>query len=219
MPAIATITVRPEMSTERPDVAAAASSAARPPGGPLLAFPLQVEHRVVDPDGEPDQEHERAGLLGHRQDVARDRDQPERREDGGQGQQQRNARGDERPEGDHEDEQRDREREEPGLLQVLGERRVDGVDHARVAELANEELRVGLLHFFDPVDDRGDLVHRLVLVPADLELDEGRMPVLRNLARVLGLERRPHVLNDVETGDPGDDVGDRGLEGRIAGSK
>jgi hypothetical protein len=29
MPAIAVITVRPEMSTERPDVAAAASSAAR----------------------------------------------------------------------------------------------------------------------------------------------------------------------------------------------
>ncbi len=29
MPAIATITVKPEMSTDRPDVAAAASSAAR----------------------------------------------------------------------------------------------------------------------------------------------------------------------------------------------
>ncbi len=26
----------------------------------LLAFPLQVEHRVVDPDGEPDQKDDRA---------------------------------------------------------------------------------------------------------------------------------------------------------------
>ena len=64
MPAIATITVRPEMSTERPEVAAAASSAASlaPSGGALLARPLQIEHRVVDADREPDQQHERGRL-------------------------------------------------------------------------------------------------------------------------------------------------------------
>jgi hypothetical protein len=57
MPAIATITVRPEISTDRPEVAAAASSARlfASPGSSLLAFPLQIEHRVVDADREPDQ--------------------------------------------------------------------------------------------------------------------------------------------------------------------
>ena len=69
-PAIATITVSPEISTERPEVAAAASSAARSlrPGGPLLAFALQVEHRVVDADREPDQEHHRGRLHRDRQE-------------------------------------------------------------------------------------------------------------------------------------------------------
>ena len=50
MPAIATITVTPEISTARPEVAAAASSAPRSlaPGGALLALASQVEQRVVD---------------------------------------------------------------------------------------------------------------------------------------------------------------------------
>ena len=58
MPAIAIITVMPEMSTARPEVAAAASSAARlaASGAPLLALAPDVEERVVDADGEPDQQ-------------------------------------------------------------------------------------------------------------------------------------------------------------------
>ena len=60
MPAIAIITVRPEISTARPDVAAAmsiASSLLRP-WPPLFAFAADVEQRVVDADGEAD-EHDR----------------------------------------------------------------------------------------------------------------------------------------------------------------
>ena len=61
MPAIATITVTPEISTARPDVAAAVSSAPRSlaPGGALLALAPQVEQRVVDADREPDQQDDR----------------------------------------------------------------------------------------------------------------------------------------------------------------
>ena len=60
MPAIAVMTIRPETSTERPDVAAAASNCGSlaPAGGTLLPLPPQVEHRVVDADGEADQEHD-----------------------------------------------------------------------------------------------------------------------------------------------------------------
>ena len=58
MPAIASITVRPETSTARPEVAAAAASEASAPGAALalLALAAQIEHRVVDADGEPDQQ-------------------------------------------------------------------------------------------------------------------------------------------------------------------
>ena len=102
IPAIAAITVSPEISTERPDVAAAASSAARSlrPGRTLLPFALQVEHRVVDADGEADEQDERGRLVGDREQVTGKCEQAERREDGGQPEQQRDARGDERAERD-----------------------------------------------------------------------------------------------------------------------
>ena len=53
---------------------------------------------------------------------------------------------------------------------------------AGVAELADEELRVSLLSLGDAVEDGLDLVDRLVLVAADLEVDERRVTVLRDLA-------------------------------------
>ena len=74
---------------------------------PLLPLALQVEHRVVDPDRETDQEHHRRCLHRDRQQHARERDEPEGREDGGQREQQRNARRHERAEREHENDQRD----------------------------------------------------------------------------------------------------------------
>ena len=129
MPAIATITVSPEISTERPEVAAATSSAACSlrPGGPLLPLALQVEHRVVDADREPDQEHHRGGLHRDRQHGAGQRDQPERREDGGQREQQRNACRHESAEREHENDERDRKREHSGLAEVVDVRRLDAL--------------------------------------------------------------------------------------------
>ena len=55
--------------------------------------------------------------------------------------------------------------------------------------------RMGLLRGGDAVEDRVDLVDRLVLVAADLELDERGVPVLRDLAGVAGSERRADVLD------------------------
>ena len=125
MPAIAAITVRPDTSTARPDVAAAISSAV---GGraalrPLLALAAQVEQRVVDADGQADQQDHRVDRLVDVQQVAEQRGQPERRHHRGQAEQQRDAGGDERAEGEHEDHERHRERGDLGLLEVLGEAR------------------------------------------------------------------------------------------------
>ena len=78
MPAMAIITVKPEMSTARPEVAAAASSAAdlAPSGPPLVALAADVEERVVDADGEPDQQDHLRDRLVHRHDLARQGDEP-----------------------------------------------------------------------------------------------------------------------------------------------
>jgi hypothetical protein len=151
--------------------------------------------------------------------LARQCDQPERPDDGGQSQQQRDAGRHERAEGDYKDDQRDRERVEARLRQVVREERVRLIDGAGVAELADEEPGVRALRLGDAVEHRCDLVDRFVLVTADLELDESRAPALGDLAVVRGLEWRLHVLDDVHRGNAGNDVLDRGLEGRIARSE
>ena len=90
-----------ETGTERPDVAAAASSAARslrPAAATALA--AQVEQRVVDAHGEA---HRRtsAAVRVHRRDVADDVGQADGGNDGHQAEHQRDPGGKERPEHQH----------------------------------------------------------------------------------------------------------------------
>ena len=105
MPAIAIITVRPETSTARPEVAAAASRAASlaAPGGAFLALAPQVEQRVVDADGEADEQDHGRDVSSSGIRWLGERDQAHRHEDGGQREQHRHAGGDERAEGDDQD--------------------------------------------------------------------------------------------------------------------
>ena len=80
IPAIATITVTPEISTERPG--GGGGGLERGPvtaaGRPLLTLALDVEERVVDADGEADQQDDRADVLVHRDELARQREQADR---------------------------------------------------------------------------------------------------------------------------------------------
>ena len=105
IPAIAIITVKPEISTERPEVAAAASMRGTRAlaGGPLLALALEVEERVVDADGEADQQDHGADVLIHRHEMARNRDETDGREHGREREEQRHAGGDERAEDEQQD--------------------------------------------------------------------------------------------------------------------
>ena len=75
--------------------------------------------------------------------MARKRDQPERREHGGQREQQRDAGRHERAEREHEDEQRDRKRERARLAEVVAVTRFDALLRAGVAELADREAAGG----------------------------------------------------------------------------
>ena len=86
--------------------------------GPLLALALEVEERVVDGDGHADQHHQDLRALAGRDELARDGGEAEGREHGGQAEQHRDAGGQQRAEGQQQDDQRDRDREELRLLEV-----------------------------------------------------------------------------------------------------
>ena len=124
MPAIAAITVMPDTSTARPEVAAAASSAAssRAPRGALLALTAQVEHRVVDAHGQSDQQHDRADRLVHRPDLADRADQADRRGHRGDGEQQGHEGRQQRAKSKDQDDQGDRQGGDLRLLEVVLER-------------------------------------------------------------------------------------------------
>ena len=63
---------------------------------PLLARADDVEERVVDADGHPDQEHDRLDAVVEREDLADRAEQAERRDHGGQREQDRHERRDDR---------------------------------------------------------------------------------------------------------------------------
>ena len=104
----------------------------------------------------------------------------------------------------------------PAFAEVVPVRRLDSLLRARVAELADDEARMSLLRGGDGVDDRFDLVDRLVLVAADVEVDEDGAAVFRDLARIAASERRADVLDGRQLRDARDDVADRRREGGIA---
>jgi hypothetical protein len=104
------MTVSPDTAIARPDVRAALAiawcgSAPRP----FFALAAQEEQRVVDANRHADEQNHRGGLRADRQPVAGDGQQPSRGERGGEGEQHRDARGDQRAE--HADEQDQGERQ------------------------------------------------------------------------------------------------------------
>ena len=110
MPDIATTTVSPDTSTERPEVAAAIRSAVSGsrPRVALLALAAQVEHAVVDAHRQADQQHHRAGRAVERQPVADQGEQPVGGQERREGQPDREDRRQEGAEGDQQDAERQR---------------------------------------------------------------------------------------------------------------
>ena len=104
----------------------------------------------------------------------------------------------------------------PAFAEVVPVRGLDSLLRARVAELADDEARMSLLRGGDDVDDRLDLVGRLVLVAADVEVDEHGASVFRDLACIAASERRADVLDGRQLRDARDDVADRRREGGLA---
>jgi hypothetical protein len=183
------------------------------PGRSLLALAPQVEERVVDPDGEADEQDHGREVLVHRRELARQRHQRHRRQHRRDADRERHQGRHKRAEGDHQDQQGEGQGERLRLQQVLGERLVQLLVGADVAELLDGDLRVvgrdrldGCLRGLDPVP-------RLQRVPCDLELDQRRALVLGD-RRALA-QRRDHVDHVLRVLQPRDRVLDRGTELRI----
>ena len=104
-------------------------------------------------------------------------DQAHRRQHRGERQQQRDPGRHQRAEHDQQDHQRDRQRQHPGLLQVLHE---DGLQLlvGAGAERLDAEVAVLLLRGLHLRDDRVDLVDGLLGVALDVQRDEDRVAVL-----------------------------------------
>jgi hypothetical protein len=121
-----------------------------------------------------------------------------------------------RTEDSDEDRERDRERQQSCFLEIIEEGGLELLVDARIAELADEELRMSRLGGGDGREDRGDLVDGVVGASADLEFDQGGAPVAGDLVGVRVVERRAQVLHGLDLRDARDDVLHGRAEGRIA---
>ena len=119
MPAIAIRTVTPEISTARPEVAAAASSAAllALAGRTLFALTPEVEERVVDADGEADQQDDSATRLVDRDKWLGSAMSPIVAKTAESASSSGTRGRDDRPEDEQQDQQRQRDGDHPGGLQ------------------------------------------------------------------------------------------------------
>ncbi len=133
-------------------------------GGPLLALAPEVEERVVDADGETDQQDHLGDLLVDRDELAGQRDQARRREHRGDREQERQERGDGGAEDEQQDHERQREGDHPGRREHAVERLVDGLAGADAAELVDLEARMPCGGLVDGGLDRLDVGDRLVVV-------------------------------------------------------
>ncbi len=159
------------------------------PGVALLHFSPQVEHRIVDADGEADQQDHRVRRGLHRDDLADRADQSERPDHGRDGEQQRDTRRDERAEGDDQDDHRDRERQELGPLEVIVEAGAELLVGACVAELLDPQVGVRLLGRRGGGERGVDPLVGLIAVARDREGDERGAAILGDLALVALGER------------------------------
>ena len=186
-------------------------------GRTLLAFALEVEERVVDSDGEPDQQDHRVRCLVHGEDLAREGKQADRREHRGQAEQHRDPRCDGGAEDDDQNAERDRQGGVLGPLEVLADGVVEGLRGACAAELLDAEVVMPGLHPGDGGEHGLDALGRGVAGVVELELHQHRPSVLRDEVCAVGVERRAHVRDAGLLRDRGDYVLDDRAEGGIAG--
>jgi hypothetical protein len=197
MPAIEMSTMKPETTIAWPDVRCGRFECRLRALAPvaLLHLATHVEHRVVDADGEADEQDDRADLVGDRGELADRAQQAERRTDGRHAEQQRQACRDERAEGQQRNDQRERQRQRLGALEVVLERLLERLARRDGADLLDAQVRVRSLDGRGGRERRVDVLDPLVVVAGDLEGQQRRAPVLGDLAGGVCVERRDDLLD------------------------
>ena len=179
-PAIAVITVRPEMSTARPEVAAATSTAAsaeRPRSRSSITRRV-VEHRVVHADGEADDDHELGHVGGQRVEPADRPDQSDGGRDGAGAEHEREPGGHDGAERDEQDDQQQDVGDQRRLLAVLRVLLGDRLGRGRLAELLDPHAGMSGLGGGHGGERLLDELLGLLVAAAQLEAHEDRAAVL-----------------------------------------
>ena len=181
-PAIEIMTARPEKNTARPAVLEATSDGRQLVApAPLGAEARDHEQRVVDRDGQPDQDDQLAGVWADRRDeLAVQAQDPERRQQRRDRQDERHDRRDGRTERDQQDHERQRDRDPQRRVEVV-------VDELEMSSLASVLLRawIGQVRVVARSSPRRPARARgvrtdLVAVAGDPGDDPDRRPVRRD---------------------------------------
>ena len=112
------------------------------PAPPLLSRANDVEERIVDPHGHPDQDEDDAGGVVDSEDLAGRPLNAHSGEDDGHRQQDRDARRDDRPEREQQHEQRHGHGQELGAMEIAVSLLVELVARGDVARLLDRHVRV-----------------------------------------------------------------------------
>ena len=173
----------------------------------LLANAANVEQRVVNSDGESDQENDALDRVVDRSDLTERSDESERRHNCTDRQQERDPCGQQRAKGDEQDDEGQGQRAELGFVEIGLDDLVKPLLRADIAELLDAQARVGCGCGIDSRDSRVNRPRggRILCGAADLEGHQRRVAVARDppAATVRGLQ-------------PGDALGPRQARDDIA---
>ena len=185
---------------------------------PLLALTFDVEERVVHSDSHPDQQDHGTRRRRCVCDVADETRDTERSEYGRQREQHGDPGGDERAEGEQQDQEGQGHRQALGLREILADRLVESVVRARIAELRDEEAGMCPLDGGDCVQHGLNAPVGCVGVARQLELHEHRVPILRTHGRLdlLDVAARAQHRRDIRSDRAGRRAGLRLDDHRLA---
>ncbi len=147
-------------------------------GAPFDSEAGDHEQRVVDRDGEPDEDDELRRVRADRpDDLAVDAEDPECGHERGDRQDERHHRRHDRPEREQQDDERQRDRQRQGRVEAVADERVDVVVDERAADGVDGKRGMGRPGVVEDRQDRRDERRDPVLVAVDPTDDPDGRPV------------------------------------------
>ena len=177
-------------------------------GHALVALAADVEHAVIDADGQSDQQHHVHGRVDRRGQAAGEGEQAHRGDDSSDGERDRQQRRHHRAERDQQNPERHRNGQQGQAGQALVEFVADELVGARVARLRDVETRMPCLHGGYRVERRLDPVLGRLGIAGKRERHQRGRPVRRLDGvghRADAAQRLPYVGHRSRAVVPSDD--------------